>query len=48
MKEIMNIVLKMIKNPVISNNITIQTAVFAFLFTLFVAVISLKLTIKIL
>lgn len=40
--------LKMIKNPVISNNITIQTAVFAFLFTLLIAILSLKLTIKIL
>lgn len=40
--------LKMIKNPVILNNFTIQTGIFAFFFTLIIAIMSLKLTLKIL
>lgn len=41
-------VIKMLKKPQISELFTIETAIFAFLLTLIVAIISLKLTLKLL
>lgn len=41
-------IIKMIKKPLILNNFTFMTGVFAFLLTLIVSILSLKLTIKLL